>query len=667
MNRVLSGRSRSAITLVETLIGAVLASLVLACLWFVAMSVQGGGQSGAGKARYALDLTELLEVMADDLFNARYVVCEGDESSGTVTLVTYRLDPSGRPARQLVSYSLRASDQTLTRKDPAGPARKVPLSPPDAGGGVPTKLSLDRESSLVKLTVAGRDLRLAVAPQAVAPINATSTDAENFVAPETIATPPEPATSVDARGPAVTPDTAAAATDYAGAADFEPLKPQQGRAVRMKAIQRLAHVPYQFAGGGDERRMERAPRRKDGSVWYTASSNLALTGSRQPLPLLRKGNPLDQDVPQDETSAAPDWYTMMPNPAVEPPSSEGARSAVRGFPRFDAVRSGKRGGGFVGLPLLALKRTPANAAGSGQDPTELVVGRVPEGPPPVRSVLAANAKSALARAGSPVGGAADTAHANSGGPAASSGGSSDGAAGDATAAGTSAAINFPGAQPVSSGALSSPGDGFSSGLAPLFPAGDGFGTADAGSLPAEETAVFAPADGFGSPDTSGDPVVADMVYTPEDGSPSPDAPADVPAGSQPDAAVAGAAGTEDPTYADALETDPPPGPDGGSHSLGGDAAAAAAAGASAAGGTEGAVAGAGADATSAPAEGAGGATGATGATEPVASPVEGAAPEPAPAGEPAPAAEPAPSAPDPPPAPEVPPAESAPVDGSGGT
>ncbi|MBI4871145.1 MAG: hypothetical protein HY814_06220, partial [Candidatus Riflebacteria bacterium] len=112
---------KGGVTIVEVVVGAAVATIVLACLWFLVVAVHGGSAGSSARAQYALELTEFLEVMADDLFHARYVVQEGDSGRSTLVLVVRRLDPSGNPVRELVRYSVDPEKQTLTRTPPKGP------------------------------------------------------------------------------------------------------------------------------------------------------------------------------------------------------------------------------------------------------------------------------------------------------------------------------------------------------------------------------------------------------------------------------------------------------------------------------------------------------------------------------------------------------------------
>lgn len=315
-------------TFVEVIVGAAIATVVLACLWYFVVAAHGSSLATSARARYALELTEFLELLADDLYHARYVVYEGEDSRAGITLVLRRLDSSGQPGRELVRYTLQPEDQTITRDTGQGP-RKLKLTSED-GSEQTVKLGLEREQNRLQLTLGSQRLALQLQPGTLAPAGSTQADAEAYNPPqwqvlseagatgEPGATAPEEVEAPDAGSYGFNPD------------DSKDLPtPQQGRGVAMAPLDRVAELPYQFVGGGDEQPASPPPDAPIPTGWYRANSNLTADDDGQPVVFLRRGNPLNQELPGDpgvpDGAAEFEWLTAVPNPVVAPPASAGRR------------------------------------------------------------------------------------------------------------------------------------------------------------------------------------------------------------------------------------------------------------------------------------------------------------------------------------------------------
>ncbi|MBI3892878.1 MAG: hypothetical protein HY303_15260 [Candidatus Wallbacteria bacterium] len=310
-------------TFVETLMAIGLSTAVLACAYFFFTSMHGATTEQSREVSIAMELTEFLEVLQNDLYHAYYVVHEEEREEPVLSMVL--LSPEGgKLVRRVVSYRLardRKSVERVETQPPGAPERprKFDFGANDSTGrDKGLSFTSDRARSLLIVKLGNQTVEVSLPASAMAqPGTQADTVAQWTPAPE-----------LDVWSPPAPPPADSGSQQQAAAAPIpqdalaEP-EPVPGEGLTGTPVDTVSDVGYSFLAGGDEQPVGGSTRTVAGlgeTTLYQAHSNLRLPGSEEPVHFLRRGTPPGQSTnpgTRPEPAGGNDWLTLIPNPNAQ--------------------------------------------------------------------------------------------------------------------------------------------------------------------------------------------------------------------------------------------------------------------------------------------------------------------------------------------------------------
>ncbi len=288
---------RDGYTLTELLVGLAVGLVIVAVLYAVLSLVYRAGDRADAEGGSALELTELLEHLCQDLRAADELAFE--ETRDVTTLRLARKGVEGPVA--LAAYEVTGAGRRVSRRAPPDRRRDYDFT---RGPGETDPLMLELSADRRTLFARGLGLRLQLpTPEARAALSsatgATSASGRDGGGPEAggavseqtpqefaFGSAPEPSSGTAPPGADLQEATGSPA-EVDGAADFpEPLA-LAGTGVPMEGDAHPMAVLYRFAGGGDEAPIPGVDPAGRRFGFYESRSNLGDAEGGQPLLFLR--------------------------------------------------------------------------------------------------------------------------------------------------------------------------------------------------------------------------------------------------------------------------------------------------------------------------------------------------------------------------------------------
>ncbi|MBI2945367.1 MAG: prepilin-type N-terminal cleavage/methylation domain-containing protein [Candidatus Wallbacteria bacterium] len=288
---------RGGYTLTELLVGLAVGLVIVAVLYAVLSLVYRAGDRADAEGGSALELTELLEHLCQDLRDADELAFE--ETRDVTTLRLVRKGPEGPAA--VAAYEVTGAGRRVSRRAPPDRRRDYDFT---RGPGETDPLMLELSADRRTLFARGLGLRLHLpTPEARAALSsaggAASASGRDGGGPDAGGAAPEQAPQEFAFGPAPAPSSGAvpdgadlqeapgSSAEPGGASDFpEPLA-LAGTGVPMEGDAHPMAVLYRFAGGGDEAPIPGVDPAGRRFGFYESRSNLGDAEGGQPLLFLR--------------------------------------------------------------------------------------------------------------------------------------------------------------------------------------------------------------------------------------------------------------------------------------------------------------------------------------------------------------------------------------------